>query len=126
MPRIHGFSACPRLEPGRPRAIGRGLGFAPYGVVESRGPARAFMGTGRMIISSTHWRRFGLGRQIALVVGLTVAASGCSTIASLDPTGLLGGNSDSSPASQFPADQAAPTTTPDQAAGTTPDLSSIP
>ena len=84
------------------------------------------MGTGRMIISSTHWRRFGLGRQIALVVGLTVAASGCSTIASLDPTGLLGGNSDSSPASQFPADQAAPTTTPDQAAGTTPDLSSIP
>ena len=55
------------------------------------------MGTGRMITSSTHWR------QIALVVGLTVAASGCSTIASLDPTGLLGGSSDSSPASQFPA-----------------------
>jgi outer membrane protein OmpA-like peptidoglycan-associated protein len=78
------------------------------------------MGTGRMIISSTHWR------QIALVVGLTVAASGCSTIASLDPTGLLGGGSDSSPASQFPADQAAPTATPDQAAGTTPDLASIP
>jgi outer membrane protein OmpA-like peptidoglycan-associated protein len=78
------------------------------------------MGTGRMITSSTHWR------QIALVVGLTVAASGCSTIASLDPTGLLGGGSDSSPASQFPADQAAPTTTPDQAAGTTPDLASIP
>ncbi|HEX4370877.1 MAG TPA: OmpA family protein [Rhizomicrobium sp.] len=73
-----------------------------------------------MITSSTHWR------QIALVVGLAVAASGCSTIASLDPTGLLGGSSDSSPASQFPADQAAPTTTPDQAAGTTPDLASIP
>jgi outer membrane protein OmpA-like peptidoglycan-associated protein len=78
------------------------------------------MGTGRMITSSTHWR------QIALVVGLAVVASGCSTIASLDPTGLLGGSSDSSPASQFPADQAAPTTTPDQAAGTTPDLASIP
>jgi outer membrane protein OmpA-like peptidoglycan-associated protein len=78
------------------------------------------MGTGRMITSSTHWR------QIALVVGLAVAASGCSTIASLDPTGLLGGSSDTSPASQFPADQAAPTATPDQAAGTTPDLASIP
>jgi len=78
------------------------------------------MGTGRMITSFTHWR------QIALVVGLTVAASGCSTIASLDPTGLLGGSSDTSPASQFPADQAAPTATPDQAAGTTPDLASIP
>jgi len=78
------------------------------------------MGTGRMITSSTHWR------QIALIVGLTVAASGCSTIASLDPTGLLGGSSDSSQTSQFPADQAAPTATPDQAAGTTPDLASIP
>ena len=78
------------------------------------------MGTGRMITSSAHWR------QIALVVGLAVAASGCSTIASLDPTGLLGGSSDSSPASQFPADQAAPSATPDQAAGTTPDLASIP
>jgi outer membrane protein OmpA-like peptidoglycan-associated protein len=78
------------------------------------------MGTGRMIISSTHWR------QIALVVGLTVAASGCSTIASLDPTGLLGGDSDSSQTSQFPADQAAPTATSDQAVGTTPDLASIP
>jgi outer membrane protein OmpA-like peptidoglycan-associated protein len=78
------------------------------------------MGTGRMITSSAHWR------QIALVLGLTVAASGCSTIASLDPTGLLGGSSDSSQTSQFPADQAAPTATPDQAAGTTPDLASIP
>ncbi len=78
------------------------------------------MGTGRMIIFSAHWR------QTVLVVGLAVMASGCSTIASLDPTGLLGGGSDSSPASQFPADQAAPSAAPDQAAGTTPDLASIP
>ncbi|HWF63835.1 MAG TPA: hypothetical protein VN685_04405, partial [Rhizomicrobium sp.] len=79
-----------------------------------------------MIISSTSWRRLGLGRQIALVVGLSVAAAGCSTIADLDPTGLLGGNSDTSQPSQFPADQAAPTASSDQAQGTTPDLASIP
>jgi len=84
------------------------------------------MGTGRMIISSTSWRRFGLGRQIALVVGLSLAAAGCSTIADLDPTGLLGGSSDTSQPSQFPADQAAPTASSDQAQGTTPDLASIP
>jgi len=78
------------------------------------------MGTGRMIISSANWR------QIALVVGLAVAAAGCSTIADLDPTGLLSDNSDTSPASQFPADQAPPTATSDQATGTTPDLASIP
>ena len=84
------------------------------------------MGTGRMSISSTSWRRLGLGRQIALVVGLTVAASGCSTIASIDPTGLLSDNSDSSQTSQFPADQTAAPTASDQAAGTTPDLASIP
>jgi outer membrane protein OmpA-like peptidoglycan-associated protein len=79
-----------------------------------------------MIISSTSWHRFGLGRQIALVVGLSVAAAGCSTIADLDPTGLLGGSSDTSQPSQFPADQAAPTASSDQVQGTTPDLASIP
>ena len=75
-----------------------------------------------MIMSSTHWR------QIALVAGLAIAASGCSTIASLDPTGLLSDNSssDTSPASQFPADQIPAPTASDQAAGTTPDLASIP
>src|ERR1700744_5072413 len=84
------------------------------------------MGTGRMIISSASWPRLSRGPQIALVVGLTVVASGCSTIASIDPTGLLSDNSDNSPASQFPADQAPPTAASDQAAGTTPDLASIP
>ncbi len=62
-------------------------------------------------------------RQLTLILGLTVAASACSTISDLDPTGLLSDSSDSAPASQFP-DQAAPTAT-DDAAGTTPDLASL-
>jgi len=63
-------------------------------------------------------------RQLTLILGLTVAASACSTISDLDPTGLLSDSSDSAPASQFP-DQAAPTAS-DDAAGTTPDLASLP
>ncbi len=64
-------------------------------------------------------------RQLTLILGLTVAASACSTISDLDPTGLLSdSSSDSAPASQFP-DQAAPTAS-DDAAGTTPDLASLP
>ena len=63
-------------------------------------------------------------RQLTLILGLTVAASACSTISDLDPTGLLGDSSDAAPASQFP-DQAAPTA-PDDTAGTTPDLASLP
>lgn len=77
-----------------------------------------------MIISSVS-RGFVWGRQLALVVGLAVSASGCSTISDLDPTGLLSDNSDSSQTSQFPADQAPPTAS-DQATGTTPDLANIP
>src|SRR5215469_11543445 len=76
------------------------------------------MGTSRMIMSSIHWR------QLALVVGLGVAASGCQTISDLDPTGLL--KSDAGQASQFPSDEAPPTASSDQGAGTTPDLASIP
>jgi len=63
-------------------------------------------------------------RQLTLILGLTVAASACSTISDLDPTGLLSDSSDSAPASQFP-DQAAPTAS-DDTAGTTPDLASLP
>jgi len=63
-------------------------------------------------------------RQLTLILGLTVAASACSTISDLDPTGLLSDSSDTAPASQFP-DQAAPTAS-DDAAGTTPDLASLP
>jgi outer membrane protein OmpA-like peptidoglycan-associated protein len=63
-------------------------------------------------------------RQLTLILGLTVAASACSTISDLDPTGLLSDSSDAVPASQFP-DQAAPTAS-DDAAGTTPDLASLP
>jgi outer membrane protein OmpA-like peptidoglycan-associated protein len=63
-------------------------------------------------------------RQLTLILGLTVAASACSTISDLDPTGLLSDSSDNAPASQFP-DQAAPTAS-DDAAGTTPDLASLP
>jgi outer membrane protein OmpA-like peptidoglycan-associated protein len=62
--------------------------------------------------------------QIALILGLAVGASGCSTISDLDPTGLLGSDSDNAPASQFP-DQTAPTAS-DQDVGTTPDLASLP
>src|ERR1700712_4529457 len=63
-------------------------------------------------------------RQLTLILGLTVAASACSTISDLDPTGLLSDSSDSAPASQFP-DQAAPTAT-DDTVGTTPDLATLP
>ncbi len=63
-------------------------------------------------------------RQFTLILGLAVGVSACSTIADLDPTGLIGDSSDNAPASQFP-DQAAPTAS-DQAVGTTPDLASLP
>ena len=79
-----------------------------------------------MSISSTNRRLSAFGRQFALVAGLAVAVSGCSTLASIDPTGLLSDNSDSGQTSQFPADQAPPSAASDQAAGTTPDLASIP
>ncbi|HEV7960840.1 MAG TPA: OmpA family protein [Rhizomicrobium sp.] len=72
-----------------------------------------------MIMSKARWRQF------TLILGVAVGVSGCSTIADLDPTGLLSDKSDQT--SQFPPDQAAaPTATPDQTAGTTPDLASIP
>jgi outer membrane protein OmpA-like peptidoglycan-associated protein len=66
-------------------------------------------------------------RPFLLILGLAVGVAGCSTIADLDPTGLLSDDSSSStpPASQFP-DQAPPTASSDQDAGTTPDLASLP
>lgn len=71
-----------------------------------------------MTMSKARWRQF------TLILGIAVGVAGCQTIADLDPTGLLSDKSDQT--SQFPADQAAPTTASDQAAGTTPDLASIP
>lgn len=61
--------------------------------------------------------------QLSLVLGLAVGTGACSTLADLDPTGLLGGD-DSAPASQFP-DSGAPQAS-DAAQGTTPDLAGIP
>src|SRR5438874_1578393 len=55
--------------------------------------------------------------QLTLVFGLALGAGACSTLASLDPTGLL--SDDSAPASS-----AAPAS--DTAVGTTPDLASLP
>lgn len=63
-------------------------------------------------------------RQLTLILGLTVAASACSTISDLDPTGLLSDSADNAATSQFP-DQAAPTAT-DDTTVTTPDLASLP
>jgi len=71
-----------------------------------------------MIIPNARWRQF------ILILGVAVGVAGCSTIADLDPTGLLNDKSDQT--SQFPADQTAPTTASDQTTGTTPDLASIP
>lgn len=64
-------------------------------------------------------------RQFSVILGLTVGVAACSTIADLDPTGLLDDGSDSAATSQFP-DQAPPTATSDQDLGTTPDLASLP
>lgn len=71
-----------------------------------------------MTMSKARWRQF------TLILGVAVGVAGCQTIADLDPTGLLSDKSDQT--SQFPADQAPPTTASDQATGTTPDLASIP
>src|SRR5581483_8248570 len=61
--------------------------------------------------------------RLSVILGLAVSAGACSTLAELDPTGLLGGDS-APPAGQFP-DAAAPQPS-DAAAGTTPDLAGIP
>lgn len=63
-------------------------------------------------------------RQILLVLGLAVGVAGCSTIADLDPTGLL--SDDSSTTASQSSDQTPPTASSDQNAGTTPDLASLP
>jgi outer membrane protein OmpA-like peptidoglycan-associated protein len=76
-------------------------------------------GTDRMTKSSASLRQF------SLILGLTVGVAACSTIADLDPTGLLDDGSDSASTSQFP-DQAPPTAASDQDLGTTPDLASLP
>jgi outer membrane protein OmpA-like peptidoglycan-associated protein len=76
-------------------------------------------GTDRMTKSSASLRQF------SVILGLTVGVAACSTIADLDPTGLLDDGSDSAATSQFP-DQAPPSAASDQDLGTTPDLASLP
>jgi flagellar motor protein MotB len=62
--------------------------------------------------------------RLAVLAVLAAGTAGCSTMADLDPTGLIGGDSSPSPSDQFPADaNAAPA--PDDAT-TTPDLASLP
>lgn len=60
--------------------------------------------------------------RLTLVLGVALGAGGCSTLASLDPTGLLGGDS-TADEGQFP--DAAPQAS-DSTVGTTPDLASLP
>jgi len=60
----------------------------------------------------------------ALAITLAVGTAGCQTMADLDPTGLLGGDDNAAPETQFPPDsqqQAAA-----DANTTTPDLAAIP
>ena len=60
----------------------------------------------------------------ALAITLAVGTAGCQTMADLDPTGLLGGDDNAVPETQFPPDsqqQAAA-----DANTTTPDLAAIP
>ena len=61
--------------------------------------------------------------RLSVILGMAVSAGACSTLAELDPTGLLSDDS-APPAGQFP-DAAAPQPS-DVAAGTTPDLAGIP
>ena len=62
--------------------------------------------------------------QLSVVLSLALGTGACSTIADLDPTGLLSDDSTPAPAGQFP-DAAAPQAS-DAAQGTTPDLASLP
>jgi len=63
--------------------------------------------------------------QLSVVLSLALGTGACSTLADLDPTGLLSDDSSAAaPAGQFP-DTAAPQAS-DAAQGTTPDLASLP
>jgi outer membrane protein OmpA-like peptidoglycan-associated protein len=63
--------------------------------------------------------------QLSVVLSLALGTGACSTLADLDPTGLLSDDSTpAAPAGQFP-DTAAPQAS-DAAQGTTPDLASLP
>ncbi len=62
--------------------------------------------------------------QLSVIVSLALTAGACSTIADLDPTGLLGGDSTPAPAGQFP-DANTPQAS-DASVGTTPDLAALP
>ena len=82
----------PCLEPDG-HAIGRGLGFTPYGVVESRGPARALWEPARPLLPRIGVRLPWLWLR---------ATSGCSTIASLDPAAWAAAVTAARPASSPP------------------------
>lgn len=59
-----------------------------------------------------------------LVITLAVGTAGCQTMADLDPTGLLGGDDNNTPDTQFPPDSQQQANA--DATTTTPDLASIP
>jgi outer membrane protein OmpA-like peptidoglycan-associated protein len=59
-----------------------------------------------------------------LVISLAVGTAGCQTMADLDPTGLLGGDDNNTPDTQFPPDSQQQANA--DATTTTPDLSSVP
>lgn len=60
----------------------------------------------------------------ALAITLAVGTAGCQTMADLDPTGLLGGDDNAAPETQFPPDSQQQATA--DANTTTPDLAAIP
>ena len=60
----------------------------------------------------------------ALAITLAVGTAGCQTMADLDPTGLLGGDDNAVPETQFPPDSQQQATA--DANTTTPDLAAIP
>ena len=62
--------------------------------------------------------------QLSVVLSLALGTGACSTLADLDPTGLLSDDSTPAPAGQFP-DAGTPQAS-DAAQGTTPDLASLP
>jgi outer membrane protein OmpA-like peptidoglycan-associated protein len=65
-------------------------------------------------------RLFG---RLAVAAAFTFGVGACSTIADLDPTGLLGDDSGAAPSTQFPSGDAPPTA---DSEVTTPDLAGIP
>ena len=71
-------------------------------------------------MNNNYARLFG---RLALAAAFSLGVGACSTIADLDPTGLLGDDSEAVPTTQFPSGDAPPTA---DSEVTTPDLAGIP